>query len=338
MRSSAGSNGRNGVPRNGSGTVRSNGGWLPSLRPLTSDLASRLQFAVRSGLGWGSRRVEQAQILGYDTVLTPQLYRAMYERDGVASRLVDHPAEETWGGGFRIVENPDVDTTRPFERDVESILTRLNVVGELERADKMLGVGPYSVVVIGAGLPNRPITLSSPLDANLRNDPRNVIYLTPLTQDNATVQKWETDATNPRYGIPLLYDCALGPPSAGGTWVDNAAAGYSRGQSGTDRVQVHHSRIIHIAEHCLDNRVYGRTRLRPVYDLVCALWKVVHGGAEAAWRRMDPGMHFGLDPELEYPPHPETGESAEEQIANQAEDYYLRNQRFTSTPRVTINR
>lgn len=300
---------------------------LGALRVAASTLQQRLQFAIRTGLGWGSKRDELIQVLGYERILTVPIYRSRYERDGLAHRLNELPAIETWGGGFKIYDNDDVEVSTPFQDAWKSLDQRLKVTLKFKRADIIAGLGPYSIILIGASRGGKKIDLSTPMDKNL-NGPDSVIYLTPVAQDHALVVEWVLDASDKRCGLPLYYSVTLGAPGGAGIWVDDTH-GYTR--PGTRREKVHWSRIIHIAEGCTDNETFGTPRLRHVFDLLDGLWKVIHGGGEAAWRRMDPGISFELDPLIDFAPHPETGKSAEEQVWDQAEDYYTGLQRFMVT-------
>lgn len=306
-----------------------------AVRALSTDLVNRVQFAVRAGLAWGmSRRIQLYQVLGYETRLTIQHYRALYERDGLAQRIVDLPPSETWVAGFEVVEdeNPEIDTE--FEKAARELCERLNVKGVFLAADQLAGLGHYSGVLIGAGYPNQPIDLSTPLPANI-GGPENVIYLTPFAEDNCRVTKLDTNPASPHYGQPLAYEIVLGLP-AGGVQFDSVF-GLSQNTLGEVVPNVHWTRVLHIAEKAHENKIYGVPRLRAVYDYLEALFKVVHGGAEGAWRRMDPGIYIDIDPELDIRPDPGTDNglsdadaeaAAIRQVEQKAQDYYHGMNRF----------
>ncbi len=132
--------------------------------------------------------------------------------------------------------------------------------------------------------------------------PADVIYLTPVGQDKAVVHTYETNENSPRYGLPLTYQCRFGGTSATTT---------STLTSQLDSKIVHHSRVIHIAEGVLDSDVVGKPRLRACWNNLDDLIKLVGGGSEAAWRRMDPGMQLDLDPDMELDEAEEAAMSAE---------------------------
>lgn len=281
-----------------------------------------------------SRRIQLYQVLGYETRLTIQHYRALYERDGLAQRIVDLPPSETWVAGFEVVEDEDPEIDTEFEKAARELGERLNLPQVFLAADQLAGLGHYSGVLIGAGYPNRPIDLSTPLPANI-GGPDNIIYLTPFAEDNCRVTKLDTSPASPHYGQPLTYEIILGLPT-GGVQFDGVF-GLSQNSLGEVVPDVHWTRVLHIAEKAHENKIYGVPRLRAVYDYLEALFKVVHGGAEGAWRRMDPGIYIDIDPEVDIRPDPGTGEglsdedaqaAAIRQVEQKAQDYYHGMNRF----------
>lgn len=307
-----------------------------AVRALSTDLVNRVQFAVRAGLAWGmSRRIQLYQVLGYETRLTIQHYRALYERDGLAQRIVDLPPSETWIAGFEVVEDEDPEKETDFEKAAWELSERLNLKGVFLAADQLAGLGHYSGVLIGAGYPGQSIDLSKPLPVNV-GGPDNVIYLTPFAEDNCRVTKLDTDPASPHYGQPLTYEVVLGLPT-GGVQFDTIY-GLSQNSLGEVVPNVHWTRVLHIAEKAHENKIYGVPRLRAVYDYLEALFKVVHGGAEGAWRRMDPGIYIDIDPELDIRPDPSSDgtaisdedaqAAAIRQVEQKAQDYYQGMNRF----------
>jgi hypothetical protein len=217
-------------------------------------------------------------------------YLARYERGGIAERIVDAYPDATWSAGARVVEDPDPSTETTFESAVRELFNRLGVWSRFLRADRLCGLGRYAVLLIGA-----KGDFASELPENL--GPDGISYLTPLPEVRAEVETYydrREDRHNPLYGQPRLYKCRLGAPSRDGSMVNGAA--------GTESVSVHHTRILHIADGLLDNEIFGRPRLRAVWNYLDDLDKVIGGGAEAAWKRMDPGMQVNVDPEMPFPP------------------------------------
>lgn len=317
------------------GSVSVSRSAFQAVRALSTDLVNRVQFALRAGLAWGmSRRIQLYQVLGYETRLTIQHYRALYERDGLAQRIVDLFPSETWVAGFEVVEDEDPENDSPFEKAARELGERLNVKQVFLAADQLAGLGHYSGVLIGAGRPGSPIDLAKELPLNI-GGPENIIYLTPFAEDNCRVTKLDTDPASPHYGQPLTYEITLGLP-VGGVQFDSIY-GLSQNSLGEIVPNVHWTRVLHIAEKAHENKIYGVPRLRAVYDYIEALFKVVHGGAEGAWRRMDPGIYIDINPELDIRPDPNSAEgmsdddaqaAAIRQVEDKARDYYQGMNRF----------
>lgn len=306
-----------------------------AVRALSTDLVNRVQFALRSGLAWGmSRRVHLYQVLGYETRLTIQHYRALYERDGLAQRIVDLPPAETWVAGFQVVEDEDPEVETEFEKAAADLGERLMIPQVFLAADKLAGLGHHAAILIGAGRPGEKIDLSTPLPNNI-GGPDNIIYLTPFAEDNCRVTKLDTNPASDHYGQPLTYEITLGLP-VGGVQFDGIF-GVTQNSLGEVVPNVHWTRVIHIAEKAHENKIYGVPRLRAVYDYLEALFKVVHGGAEGAWRRMDPGIYIDIDPEVDIRPDPSVGDGLDDedaqaaairQVEEKARDYYQGMNRF----------
>ena len=95
-----------------------------------------------------------------------------------------------------------------------------------------------------------------------------------------TISQWETDATNPRYGLPVLYTVQVNQLSDRGAKQVVPKSAFT----------VHHSRVIHVAENTDDNDVFGEPSLRPVWNHLLDLEKVVASSAETFWLNARGGM------------------------------------------------
>jgi hypothetical protein len=71
-----------------------------------------------------------------------------------------------------------------------------------------------------------------------------------------------------------------------------------QGIAASQQRRVHFSRVLHIADGLLDDRVYGEPRLRRIWNYLDDLDKTVGGGAEAFWKRVDAGMWLKMDPSV----------------------------------------
>ena len=267
---------------------------------LASDLISRASFATRSGITFGGKR-DLFEALGFQRVLRPEDFRDRYARNGIAARVVEAAPLATWRGGAELIEDDDPDVVTPFEETWSEIEKRLKVWSAFSRADVLAGLGRYAVVLIGA-----PGELETPLPPTLR--PEQLLYLTPRGEQDAIVDKFIDDPQDVRYGLPEFYQLKLG------SVLGRTARTVTR--------RTHWSRVLHIADGVLDDRVYGTPRLERVWNDFDNLEKVTGGGSEAFWLRVNQGMYFNVDKEIDLEPEEVT--KAQEQI-----DEYVHNLRRT---------
>lgn len=254
----------------------------PRLLAAASALVERVGLARKWGLSFdGLRDLQQA--LGYfkDRELTTELYKSFYERGDIAERLIEAFPLATWGDGVDIVEDPDPGIETEFEKAWIELSDRLELWSIVIQADIMAGLGAkgYSVIFIGAeGESEVELTkYTKPV-------PDSVLYLKPLYDIEAKIDKYNVNTKSPRFGLPEVYEIDLGMPDG-----QSAPAGY------ISKRKVHWSRIIHIAEGGLGNKVIGKPRLKSVINRLQDKEKLVGGGSEAAWNRMDPGQQWAID-------------------------------------------
>lgn len=271
-----------------------------------ASLVSRLDFIRRIGRTFNGFR-DVYQTLGYAESLGIAEYRERYYRGGVAERVVEAYPFATWAGGAKIIEDPDPENETEFERDIRILFSRLDVWSKLTRADILASLGHYSVLLIGAG--GSP---ASPLPRPLK-----IEWIKPVAEDNAQVATYvegERNRTDPRYGLPLTYKVTV-----------------PRGDAVVDTVDVHWSRIIHVAEGLLEDDLYGKPRLRAIWNYLDDLDKLIGGGSEAAWKRMDPGLQVDVDPEIEM------DEEDEARLDAELDEYQHNLRRLIRTRGTTVN-
>src|SRR5580693_8376319 len=76
---------------------------VAEIRQLGSVLLDRLQFFRQAGITYNGAR-DTFEVLGYDRVLTYRKFRARYQREGIARRIVDCYPKATWRGGVYLFE------------------------------------------------------------------------------------------------------------------------------------------------------------------------------------------------------------------------------------------
>jgi uncharacterized protein len=252
---------------------------------FASDIMSRISIATQAGLTFGGER-DLYLALGYKRTLRPQDYYDRYKRGGVAARVVEAKPKATWRAGVELVEDEDPDTNTEFEETFKELEERLQIWSTLCKADILAGLGRFAVILIGC-----PGALDQPMPDSLK--PENLLYLTAYSEVDVQIQTYEIDPESERFGLPLLYNVRV-----------IRTTGFDT-KSTTSKL-VHWTRILHVADETLDDRVYGNPRMERVWNYLDDLDKVSGAGAEAFWKRADRGLIFNADPEVILSPDEQT--------------------------------
>lgn len=202
--------------------------------------------------------------LGYPVDITFSQFLQRYERQDIASRIIDLPANDTWKKPPLISEDGEVQT--PFVRDWQELATRLRVWAMLSRVDRLSGIGHFGILLMGV---KDGGDLAAPIKEGSLKSHRDVLYLRPFSEGQAEIEEWEDDAQSERYGLPVTYRLTL--------------------RQDQPFAIVHWTRVLHVAEGKQDSEVYGTPRLQRVFNRLDDLMKIVGGSAEATWLLMRPG-------------------------------------------------
>lgn len=277
-----------------------NGGAAPRAHQhRSSDRVNRLRFARKAGLQYENERDVYA-VAGYvqESNLDFDHYWSRYQRQDIAGRIVDMPPKTTWRNPPEIVEegmNPKEGTE--FTRAFEELADRLKLWSHLERADRLSRIGQYGILFMGT--PGADQVLKDPLERV--NGPEDIIYLSSFHQGDVEIQEWEEDTGRERFGRPLVYRVKL-----------------SEGVKNFPDVEedIHHTRIVHIAEDRLSDDVHGRPALKRVFNRLMDLEKITAATAEAYWQLADKILLLSIDPKVEIgkDDRDALGEAAEEMM------------------------
>lgn len=235
------------------------------LNTLASALVGRYLLSRTSGLTYSGDRNLDTQF-GYKTSLEYDDYFSMFERRGMAERLVNAFPAKTWRtskqDAIEVSDRPeDRENETAFETAWLDLDRKIGIFRTLKRADVLACIGQYSVLLAGF---DGGENLAQPLTAGAK---RNLLYLRAYSEKNAAVKTFEENAASPRYGLPLTYELNVE---------------LSSGKA--SKLLAHSSRIVHIAHGGLDNDVVGTPLLRSIFDWLQDLIKCVGAGAETYWR------------------------------------------------------
>lgn len=257
------------------------------------------------------------------TSLTAQSYREMFDRFGVAQRVVGLFPDEMWGLYPQVYEEESEDTTTAFEEGIKELNRELMdgstfeddqaspIWEALHRLDFMAGIGRFGVMLLGLGIGN---SLADPVpgfedETTGRRNGRMVrqaqqyvyneearggkrvplLYLRVFDESLVTINRWENNRFNRRYGQPLEYNITLSDPN-----VLQTGVGSDSGQT----AKVHWSRVVHVCDNMLSSEVLGIPRMQSVYPHLLDLRKLYGGSAEMYWQGAFPGISFETHPQL----------------------------------------
>ncbi len=261
---------------------------------------------------------------GYPTsIITPQAYQQMYDTEGVARRVVQVMSKECWQVQPTVYESEDATANTEFEKAWDGLGSNLDeepsyyqdesgsIVWEhLKRVDEISGIGQYGVLLLGLddGKDPRLPAVSSP--------DRQLVQVRCFPEALAAITVFDQDRKSRRFGRPVMYQITFNDPREG----YQAAAGMV-----SSTVDVHWSRVIHVADNRLSSEVFGVPRQRPVWHRLLDLRKLYGGSAEMYWRGAFPGISLES--------HPSLGADIEldrERTKDMMEDYMNGLQRYLS--------
>lgn len=229
-------------------------------------------------------------VLGYPRDVTVENYVDIYLRQDIAGRIIDAFPDATWRKPPKVLGSED------FVSSWDSLEDRFNLWRVFHRLDRLTGLGHYGVLLLG---------LDGGEDMSLpatRKDYR-LLYVQPHSERTAKVTQWEDNPSSPRYGMPKMYRVTTG-------------VNWSGTGGGQKTFNVHHSRVIHVAERTLEDVSIGTPRLERIYNRLIDLDKLLGGSAEIYWQNSAMLMAFKADPDVEWEPE-EKGE-----LISQIDDMY----------------
>jgi len=232
---------------------------------------------------------------GYPKDVTAAQYKILYDRESIATRVVQVWPKECWKVLPSVYEDEDPNTETTFEAAWKELGKSLrgdswyegeegNPVWEfLYRIDELSGIGAYGVLLIGF---NDGEDMSQPV---VPREGMEVLYIRAFDESLVDIGSYEMDRASPRYGWPNKYTVTLNDPndqlSGSGTGLQLAT------------IDVHWSRIIHVADNLGSSEIFGVPRIRPVYNRCSDLRKLYGGSAEMFWQGAFPGISFEQMPQ-----------------------------------------
>lgn len=134
------------------------------------------------------------------------------------------------------------------------------------------------------------VELSPPVtyDKSKRQEGMKLLFLRSFDESLVQITQYEANLANPRFGQPVMYRITLNDPREQHSGVGLPMA----------TVQVHWTRVIHLADNLNSSEIFGVPRQRPVWNRLSDLRKLYGGSAEMYWRGAFPGLSLESHPQL----------------------------------------
>ena len=288
---------RNKIPQNqvNGDAVTTKRATLQAYKQLVGTIAGRLDLASRMGQSFGGERDLYAS-LGYPKHLTFEDFFTQYTRQDAAGAIINRPINATWRGSLSLLESKD-DKETELEKAWKQLNKTLKLKNKFIRLDKLASIGEFAVLLMGFSDVKGADEWIKPVDAKKG---LKLLYVKPFAQNHAVISTWEKDPTNPRYGLPSVYELTFAEPGE---------------PEETFSVKVHHSRVLHVTTELLEDEVYGVPSLQRVYNRLKDLEKLTGGSAEMFWRGARPGYQSIVKDDYNM------GEEEEEELSKQIAEY-----------------
>ena len=272
---------------------------------------------------------------GYPKVVGIDQYHYMWQREGVAQRVVGVYPEESWSMEPEVSEDVDASVETEFEAAWKDLSRTLAGTGYsrtedneghmafhyLQRIDELSGIGHYGVLFLGfsdGGQLSDPVPGISETGDREGNPETDLLFLRPFDEFNVAIAGYQTDERNPRFGQPIAYNVTFQD-------VKSNQGSSVAAEPGQHQTRVHWSRVIHIADNRTTGEVFGVPRMRSVWNRLYDLRKILGGSGEMYWRGGFPGLS------LETQPGMEDAELDEERTRKMMFDYMNGLQRYLFT-------
>lgn len=280
-----------------------------------AELLSRSMLGNRLGVSFGGER-DLYETFGYPRYPTFQDYQNLYERGGLAQRVIKKYCDSTWNrvpvliDGEARSDSLDENATE-FLKAWDALQKKLGIIQVMRQADIMCNIGRYSVLFLGT---------SGSSYASPARKGGGLFFLNAFNEVQASITNLIQDPKNEKFGMPSNYNITFNNDDIGLEIPGGSA--------------VHHTRAIHIAEDKLGSRIYGTPRLKAPLNRLLDLEKTTGGGAEAAWLAVWGGMLFTTQEGARVPD--ET--SAEGKVLDeQMRKYFNRMQRYAILEGLEVN-
>lgn len=265
---------------------------------------------------------------GYTLSISKDDFQSMYDRRGIAERVVKIYPEECWSIQPEIYETEDSAETL-FEKEWKALQRNKHVLSYLSRIDILSGIGDFGILFLG--ISDGETDLSKPIKGIDEKTGKttgtlayDLLYLKPFTESVVEIDTLETDPTSPRYGYPKIYSVMF-----------KELEGSNSNKNVSTTKKIHWTRVIHIADNREMSDVRGKPRMKACFDYLTDIRKVLGGSGEMFWKGGFPGISLEVVPNNEGIT-PVIDADTKEDIQDELEKFYANLQRYVLVQGMTV--
>jgi hypothetical protein len=278
---------------------------ISSLRILADELmTTRIAMMRGLGMSYNGRR-DLYEACGYPKVLVHQNFYDRFCRGDIGARIVTAYPDACWKVSPSIYDVRDSDTGQSeFEKAVSSLFRRVNMLFYLKKVDILAGLGRYATLFLG-------FDDTDDLTQPVKNGSK-LMYVQAYRETYSMITSLVHDVRDPRYGKPDFYSIVFatgfqsGAGRTSGMGAPNGPGTQNQGSGGVVEGRVHWSRVLHVAEGCIDGDIFGRARMEDVWNRLQDIETIASGSGEMFWRGGFPGTLFSADKDARFTPEDKT--------------------------------
>lgn len=255
---------------------------------------------------------------GYPESISAQNYSSLYDREGIAARVVEVWPKESWAQAPLIYETEDPSQKTAFELAWDELVETKHPLAVLQRADILSGIGRFGIILIGIDDGKEMDEPVEGLDetgnriGTQEEQSRKLLFLRAFQESVVQIDTLEQDFTSPRFGLPLMY-----------------AITFNDGKNSFSK-RVHWHRVVHLADRREMSDVYGIPRMQRNYNRLLDVRKILGGSGEMFWKGGFPGYSFEVNPGMD-----STVELDTSSLRSEMENYMSGLQRYLALEGVT---
>ena len=203
-------------------------------------------------------------VFGYTRVRNFDNYFEAFRLQDIAGSIVTSLPSSCWRDGVELFVDD-----KPVLEDELKVLKKRKLFQKLEAADVLNRIGSFSVLYVGIAGQN-PMDPIMPVAGGVKH--LNKVFFKPYAEDGIIISNTEGEVTNERFGLPTMYQLTVRTRTNSSQPIQEKT------------VNVHWSRIVHLAEGALDSEIEGLPALENILNRLVDLNKSVGGSAEAFFR------------------------------------------------------